>query len=386
MLHVVKPGEHSPLGPSSADRWINCPASVKATEGMPDKQSVFAAEGSAAHFIADLAVRSRVPAATYIGDIIAVGEHKFGVTAEWAAHIQDFLDWCAEIQGEHYSEMRLHFDRWVPGGFGTTDRVIFRDSQCWLRDLKFGTGVQVFAKDNAQLMLYALGVLDSFDWAYNVEGFHLGIGQPRLDHKDEWFITTSDLLSWAAQTLPAAVQNVNLGKPFKAGSWCSKNFCKIRTSCRHRAEQLTKDIIFEDLDKSIVMPEPSAIHIDRSKYLGLIPLLKTWIADLERGAVADLIAGKSIPGWKLVEGRSNRAWSNPDGVAKRISPDDAFEKSLRSPAQLEKLLGKPRFAKILGDLVHKPPGKPTLAPGSDPRDEMDTTSQVDFRDLDNAGD
>ena len=340
---------------------------------MPDTQSVYAAEGSAAHFIADLAHRQVLPASAYIGDLIKVGQYSFGVTAEWAAHIQDFLDWCGEIEGEHHSEMRLHYDRWVPGGFGTTDRVILQDTKCWIRDLKFGTGQQVFAADNAQLMLYALGVLDSLDWMYAIEGFYLGIGQPRLDHKDEWFITTKDLLLWAHEKLPTAVQEVAEGKKFLAGPWCTKNFCKIRTSCRYRAEQLT-DGIFADLD--------TGLELDRAKYLARIPQLKSWIADLERGAIADLVAGKKIHGWKLVEGRSNRAWTNPDNVARRISPDDAFEKSLRSPAQLEKLLGKQRFAKILGDLVHKPPGKPTLAPGDDSRDAMDMTSSVNFTDLD----
>lgn len=380
---VVEPVEHSRLGPSSSERWINCPASVKATEAIPDEQSIYAAEGGAAHFIADRCFQYGHKAEQFIGDVIHVGKHKFGISHEFTDHVQEFLDWCAEVNADHFSETRVSYERWVKGGFGTVDRIAIQKvavpgkTFAWLRDLKFGTGVQVYAKENTQLMLYALGALEDFSWVYgDIDGFFLGIHQPRLDHKDEWFITTKDLLAWAKATLYPAVNAVYAGKQFKAGDWCK--FCKLRRDCAVRAETATKDIVFADLDAQ------SDTIIDKAKYAALLPLLKSWIADFEKGLVADLLAGKTVDGWKLVEGRSNRAWSNPDAVARRISPDDAFEKSLRSPAQLEKLLGKPKFAKILGDLVHKPPGKPVLAPAGDPRDSLDTTNIVDFKDLDSG--
>lgn len=372
---TVTPGEHSALGPSSSERWINCPGSVKASEGLPDEESIFAAEGTAAHHMADLAYRANKPAKAYIGDRIIVGKRSFGVTEEFAGHIQEYLDWCAEVPGQHLSEVRVDYGF----GFGTIDRATLdsKTSVCTIRDLKFGKGVQVYAKENPQLMLYAFGVLQTFGWLYDIGGFNLGICQPRLDHKDEWYVSAKEVTDWVTVTLADAIIRVKQGTEFKSGDWC--RFCRFRRDCAVRLNASTA-AIFGDLDSPKLLLTPE----DKARVLPLLPSIKSWIADFEKGVIADLIAGAKIAGWKLVAGRSNRAWSDPDAVAKRISPEDAFKKELRSPAQIEKILGKPKFKKVLAELVVKPPGRPVLAAPDDPREPLDTTSISNFTDLDSG--
>lgn len=378
MIHVVTPVEHSPLGPSGAPRWINCPGSVKASQGKTDEESVFAAEGTAAHYIADRCFRDGVKAATFVGDVVEVGKHKFGVTDDWAQHIQEYLDWCAEVKGDvEISEEKVRYDTWVRGGFGWVDRATIGAGRCTIRDLKFGKGVQVWAKENEQLLMQALGVLESYPFD-DIDEFVLGISQPRLDHRDEWRISRADLLKWARETLVPAIEEIEKGEKFLAGEWCQ--FCRFKRDCAVRAN-VGLHAAFGDLDD----PKPTSPLLTHDKKAAILPLLSTirsWLSDFEEGVIADLIGGKDVGGWKLVEGRSNRGWSDPDKVAKRVSPEDAFEKSLRSPAKLEKLLGKAKFSKILGELVVKPQGRPKLAPPDDPRPAMTNISVADFTNLD----
>jgi len=375
---VVKPVEHSPCGPSGAPRWINCPGSVNASKGKTDEESVFAAEGSAAHWLADWCWRTAAAPRDFIGDIIQVGKHKFGVTEDFADAVEDYLEWCAEVPADiSFSETKVSYESWVPGGFGWVDRGMIKDGLCTLRDLKFGKGVQVWAKDNEQLLMQALGVLETH-WMEDIQEFELGISQPRLDHRDTWRISRKDLVCWARATLPPVLEKINAGTEFQAGEWCQ--FCRFRRECAVRAN-VGLTVAFGNLDATEPV-NPIMDPAEKAKILPKLAVIKSWLADFEKGVIADLVAGKDVGGWKLVEGRSNRAFANPDAVVKRISPDDAFEKKLRSPSQLEKLMGKPRFTKILGDLVVKPPGRPKLASPDDPRPAMTNLSQVNFTNLD----
>ena len=275
------------------------------------------------------------------------------------------------------SETKVAYPSWIPGGFGWVDRAMLKDGRCTIRDLKFGEGVQVWAKDNEQLLMQALGMLDTYPYD-EINEFELGIHQPRLDHKDVWVVSKADVIKWARAVLVSAVEEINRGERFVPGEWCQ--FCRFRKNCVVRANMGLQNV-FGSLDE---IEKPRSIEMtaeQKAKILPLLPAIKKWLTDFEAGAIADLIAGRAISGWKLVEGRSNRAWSNPDAVAKRVSPDDAFEKKLRSPAQLEKLLGKPKFSKILGELVVKPPGSPKLAPPDDPRPEITNLSNANFESL-----
>jgi hypothetical protein len=176
--------------------------------------------------------------------------------------------------------------------------------------------------------------------------------------------------------LAPTLLKIAAGKEFQAGEWCK--FCRFRRDCSVRAEVGLSNV-FTSLAEPV--PVVSLTPERKAEILPLLDTIKSWLKDFEKGAIADLIAGKTLGGWKLVEGRSNRGWSDPNKVAPRISPDDAFIKKLRSPAQLEKLFGKPAFVKKLGDLVVKPPGKPKLVGPEDKRPAITNLSECDFSDL-----
>jgi Protein of unknown function (DUF2800) len=377
LLHEVKPVEHSERGPSGAPRWINCPGSVEASRGQADKESVFAAEGTAAHYVADYCFQKGITADKFIGVTIRTGGHDFKVDPEWADAIQDYLDWCDEVPVDvSVSETKVSYERWVPGGFGWVDRAMFKGSLCTIRDLKFGKGVQVFAKENEQLMMQAIGMLEEYPFD-DIEEFELGIAQPRLDHKDTWRVSKADLLKWAEDTIPPVLRS----SKFLAGDWCQ--FCRFKPKCAVRANVgLTN--IFGNLDE-VGGTTPVPVEMTPARRVQILPLIgviKSWISDFEKGAVLDIISGLDVGGWKLVEGRSNRKFTDGDKVVSRVGPDLAFEKKLQSPSKLEKLMGKAKFVKLLGDLVDKPPGKPKLAPPEDPRPAMSNVSNAQFTDID----
>lgn len=385
----VLPGEHSALGPSSAERWLNCPGSVRASEGIKDKESVFAAEGSAAHFLADHCFKEGKFAKDFIGAVIHVGTFSFKVDAEFAAAVQEYLDWCGEVDGTHLSEVRVNYADWIPGGFGTTDRVIFMlTRRCVIRDLKFGKGVQVYAMNNQQLMLYALGVLEEFGWAYDIDEFELGICQPRLDHKDTWVVSKEAILAWAERTFSCALEKIKCGTEFKAGAWCQ--FCRRKRDCAVRATQGLQEALadFVDLD-ALDAAKPKEITTltpeHKAKILPQLGVLKAWIKDFERGVVADLINGVKIGGWKLVHGRANRKWADPDTAVKAMENwhVDPWKRTLISPAQAEEQLGKKLFKTTdLPGRIIKPAGKPVLASPEDSRDPITNDALNDFTNLD----
>ena len=375
----VPTGEHSALGPSSSERWINCPGSVKASEGYADEESIFAAEGSAAHYMAEICYYSGVPATYYLGATIKVGKHEFVFDDEFAESVQEFNDWCAEAPGHELAEIRVDYEKWVPGGFGTLDRAKLDDGTCFVRDYKHGKGVQVYAEGNTQLMLYALGIYVAYSWLYDFKEFELGICQPRLDHKDTWTISVKRLLDWADNVLPAAYIQVQHGLVFKPGSWCK--FCRRRYDCPVRAAAALETLGFTDLDA----PAPAEKAPEqRAKILASLEWIKAWIKDFEKAAVADLIAGKKIGDWKIVEGRSNRVWNAEETeilnalLLRGAKQEDCYTKEFISPAAAEKIVGK----KKLDHLIRKPPGKPKLAPGSDKREAMTNASIEDFTNLD----
>jgi hypothetical protein len=377
LFHDVKPVEHSERGPSGAPRWINCPGSVEASRGLEDTESEFAAEGTAAHYVADYCFHKNLPASAFIGVTIRTGGYSFKVDPEWADAIQDYLDWCDEVPVDvSVSETKVRYERWVPGGFGWVDRAMFKATRCTIRDLKFGKGVQVWAKENEQLMMQALGMLEEYPFD-GIEEFELGIAQPRLDHKDTWVISTPDLLKWAQETIPGALTS----KLFKPGEWCQ--FCRKRLTCAVRANVGLSNI-FGNLDE-VGGSTPVAVEMTEARRLQILPLLpviKSWISDFEKGVIHDLISGRTIGGYKIVEGRANRKFSDPDAVVKRVGPDLAFEKKLLSPSKMEKLMGKAKVLKLLGDLIDKPPGKPKLAPPDDPRPAMTNVSEAHFTNID----
>ena len=232
---ILRDGLHSELGPSAAERWLNCPGSVLASRGVHSPQKEYAAEGVAAHSLSEWARQEGKPVSHWKGTVIKVDEFEFKVGKAFIEGVQKFVDACAAVPGDPQYETMVHYQQIVPDGFGTLDDARLRSGLGVVTDLKYGKGVKVFAKDNPQLMLYALGLFFQWDWLYGFQKFVMRINQPRLNHYEEDEIKVGQLLEWAYDYVrPKAALTQEEGAPIRAGGWCK--FCKIKATCTARAQ------------------------------------------------------------------------------------------------------------------------------------------------------
>ena len=376
---------HSPLGPSGAPRWIVCPGSVNATRGIADKSSEFAAEGNFAHDIAEMAREKDCPAADFIGHSAVVDGFEFTCDKSMAEHVQFFIDYVNQFEAdENLNESRVSYDAWVDGGFGTLDAGLLNDGQWYVIDLKYGKGVQVYAEDNAQLKLYALGLYQEYGDMYECETIRLCIVQPRLNWIDEWEISIDQLLVWADEVVePAADLALTDTAPFKAESHCTNYFCKIRNSCRTRKEYIA-EALTDEIDE---IRDPNEVTVEELGHLlDMVPEIRKWCNEIWAMGEKLVMAGEEVIGddgepYKMVAGRGSRAWRDPVAAEKalrnyKVKVGDIFESKMRSPAGIEKIIGKKH--PVLTKHVVTSQGKPALVPGSDKRpsykvsaDEMD---------------
>lgn len=404
----VPESPHSVLGPSSAERWLNCPGSVLATRGMPDQSSIYAVTGTAAHALSEWVRVQGKPAKDWLGATIRVFRgitaHDVVVDEPMVDSVQEFVDRVAEQPGEELIEALVRYESIVPGGFGTLDSGKLTEKVLRITDFKDGQGVKKWAKMNPQLMLYAYGVHLEFGWMYpEIDRVVLAISQPRLDHYDEWELSLAQLLEWVGDTLaPGAKLALTSGAPFKAGDWCQ--FCKIKATCRERAktvfEQVTGD--FVDLDvavesvKGVAETVPLLSNDDVAKALTAWPSIEKWGKALKEYAGHEIAAGRAVGDMKFVEGRGSREWAVPESeVVDAISAYGAEKEQLFSApelisvAQAEKLVPKKLFAPgtetkeagALAGLVKKTPGKPTLVAGSDPRPAYHIDATAEFSEV-----
>lgn len=389
-MTFVVDSQHSTLGPSSSERWMNCPGSVLLTQGMDDIDSWFAAEGTAAHTVSEWARVQNVSAHEFRGQKLKVGEHEFEVDDEMASGVDEFVQHVEQHPGVALYEVRVHYTSWVPGGFGTLDDGRLADEIARVTDFKYGKGVQIFARDNPQLKLYAAGLYHDFRWLFgSLDRFVLSVFQPRLDHNDEFEIKLKPLLEWMHdEVAPIASCALLPGAPLKAGDHCQ--FCRARRVCKTRADWVLKTVSgeFGELDA----PQNLAVltNDEIAKILPNIAGVKKWCADVQHQALSEIARGHAVGEWKVVEGKSNRAWAaDPFDVQLACSeaglpPETLYdEPTLKSVAQVEKLLGgKKKAASVLEGLVIKPRGKPTLAPGDDKRPALKVDVTEEFSNLD----
>lgn len=361
---------HAKLSASGAHRWMACPGSVAAEAGLPDGSSVYAAEGTAAHSLAE--------------DCIRNGKNPFdlvGVSVEMAEAVQQYLEYIQYLPGTVEVEQRVKFDRWVPNGFGTVDAVSVHDGVIHVVDLKYGKGVRVEAEGNRQLMLYALGAYDERCLLDDITEAVLVIVQPRLDHISEWRLPIADLLAFGEEAQAAAKRALSRDAERIPGeSQC--RFCKAKPTCPALL-QLTHDVIAEDFD---MLPDTQALDDHQlGQVLKHKAMILDWLTSVEDHVTEQLLTGKEVSGWKLVEGRSVRQWSceqDAGAMLENLIGDKAWERKLLSPAKAEKAVGKAKAQ--LQDLIIKPVGKPTLAPESDKRQAIQPTGG-DFEDLTQTG-
>ena len=366
----MPPEVHSVLGASAADRWMNCTPSAQLTAGMEDETTTFAAEGTAAHALCEWKVRKalkmragRRPTSDYWTD-------------EMEEFTDDYRDFIMDLVGQAkltykdpvtLIEQHLDFPCYVPDGFGTGDFLLVADKELNVVDFKYGRGVAVYADHNPQMMLYALGALNLFDCLYDIEQVTMTIFQPRLSSISTWTISAEELYKWAEEVLKPKAELAAKGEgEFISGSWC--RFCKARNTCRARAES------FLELAKMEFQPPALLSDEEVAEVMEKADELSKWASDVMAYAQAEAIEnGKHWNGYKLVEGRSTRRFTDEKKVeeaAKGAGYTDIYNKSLITLTAFEKLMGKDTFNEVLGSYVTKPAGKLTLVPVSDKRPEV----------------
>lgn len=335
--------------------------------------SAAAEQGTAAHALAEhklrraLKQRSTRPTSDWIDDEMEqLTDDYVNFVLEQAAEARNT---CPDPQV--LIEQRLDFSHVVPGGFGTGDCVIIAEPKLQIIDLKYGQGVLVDAERNPQLMLYALGALRTFGDLYDIETVAVTIYQPRRGNVDTWETSVADLEAWAeTEVKPKAELAVAGGGEFCPGSWCQ--FCRIAPTCRARAEANLA------LAQHEFAPPAELSDSEIADVLTRLPLLKSWASDVEAYALAQAVnQGKHWDGFKLVAGRSVRKYTDENAVAEAAQAAgyaDIYDKRLITLTAMEKLMGKKTFNEVLGGLVVKPVGKPTLVPESDKRPALDIRS------------
>lgn len=372
---------HARFSPSAAERRINCPPSLVLEEQFEDEVSHYAAEGSAGHALAEhlikkhLKQKSKRPVSDYYSDELleAIDEYVSYVIGE----IEEAKRTCKSPI--FFIEQRVDASEYVDECFGTADMVILTDKVAHIIDLKLGKGVPVYAEENSQLKIYGLGILGIAELLYDVEIVRLTIFQPRLNNLSTWDISPSELREWGEEVLKPRAAMALLGAgEFKAGNWC--RFCKARNQCRARAEQ------FLELVKMEFKPPALLSDDEISEVLKVSDELAKWASDVYAFAQDQAIVhGKEWNGFKLVQGRSNRKYTNEDDVkeaAMAAGYTDIHKHSLITITEMERLMGKQKFTKVLGHLVYKPEGKITLVPKSDKREAINkTTAAAEFQEV-----
>ena len=385
--------EHSVFGGSGAHRWLKCPGSINAEKGLRDfTDSIYAAEGTFAHMLFEKALRTGNPAETWLEVSLDTSERL--VTQEMADYVQTSVDLIKSRGGEQEYEQKVSYEDYAPGGFGTADVIIAAEDTLIIADLKYGKGVRVDAKENEQLMLYALGALTERQFIQKFEKVGLLILQPRLNHFDYWETTPERLYNFGYVVNTAAKLALEPDAERIPGEKQCR-WCKAKATCPALSAE-TEDAImtkFKEMDESTAMAViedndgiPVRLSDDVLKnILDHKNMIIDWLKAVEDHVKNRIESGESFPGYKLVYGRSIRKW-NDEPKAERLlrrllGASDAYEKKLLSVAKAEKALGKEKKYRI-EKLIEKPVGPLTLVPEEDKREGVQTLNvtadQLDF--------
>ena len=360
--------EHSPLGASGASRWLYCAGSYWAQKDLPDKSSTFAFEGTCAHELAEICLANKVAARRRIGLPLLINK-EFIVTSDMADYAQTYIDYVRDIGGVQEYEQKVSYSDWVPGGFGTADVIATVDDTLFVIDLKYGKGVKVFAENNPQGMLYALGALHERAVFQDFKEVVIVIHQPRLDHVSEWSITPKELYKWAEWVKERALMCLEPDAQRTPGEKQCQ-WCRAKATCPALLKH-TEVAIMQEFDSfDAELPVPASLSDEQLKVvMDHKSVIEKWLKSVETHIIAQIESGQPFPGWKMVEGRSNRKWSNDleaEKVLRSYLGEDAYVKKLLTAPAAEKALGK-EDAKLIQELIVKPEGKAVLVPEGDKR-------------------
>lgn len=381
---------HAVLSASGASRWLACTPSARLEEQFPDSTSEYAKEGTLAHEVCELKVRKnlieQMPTRIYNTKLKKLKENEL-----WQDEMDKFTDAYLEYIQElvhSYScspavmvEKKVDFSQYVPEGFGTADCIVIAEGTMHIIDFKYGKGVAVSAENNPQMKLYALGAYLEYSMLYPIEKIKMAIVQPRLENEaSESEIFVAELMDWAENVVKPLAEKAYKGEgTYIAGNHC--RFCRAKATCRERARM--------NLEASKFEMKAGALLSDTEvgEALKMAQDLAKWVEDLKEYALTESLKGKIIPGWKAVEGRSVRAFKDTDLAIKTIVDSGIdeillYDRKIKTLAQIEKLLGAKQFKELVGELVEKAPGKPTLVLETDKREKIVNriTAEEDFND------
>ena len=375
--------KHAFLSASSSHRWLACPPSALLCAKEADQSSAYAKQGSDAHELCEYLLLKALghdpPDPTenldyYDAEMLSCAEG-------YRNFVMEQVEEARKLSADPLIcvEQRLDYSRWVENGFGTGDCVIVADDLLHVIDYKYGLGVLVSASGddgtgNSQLKCYALGALDTFGDLYDIRRIKLSIYQPRRENVDTFEMSVEDLLRWADDVLSPTAKLAFTGDgEFCAGDHCV--FCKVKATCRARADY-NMELAKYEFEKPAMLDDEEIAAI-----LPMIDSLVSWATDIKEFALQQALSGTIYEGYKVVEGRSNRKYSDETAVAKIVQDAgyDPFEKKLLGVTAMQRQLGKKKFQELLGGLLYKPPGKPVLVPTSDSRPEFNTAAN-DFID------
>lgn len=360
---------HARFSPSSAGRRIQCPPSLLLEEQFPDTTSPYAEEGTYGHALAEKKLEQ------YLSKKKIKTQKSEYHTEELEEAVDEYVQYVIDTIEEGKKagqvvvsiEQRVDVSAYAEGCFGTADAMVLSNDELHIIDLKLGRGVEVSAENNPQLMCYGLGMLDMMDIIYDIDKVKLSIVQPRINNLSTWTIEASKLKSWGAKVLKPAAELALKGEgEFKSGEHC--RFCKARFTCRARAN--------ENLELArLEFKEPELLsEAEIGEVLRKAGELNKWCEDVFAWAQGQAIEnGKEFDGFKIVEGRSIRQYTDVAKVetaAKSAGFDDIYKIEILGITAMEKLMGKKVFADILGGLVHKPKGKLILVPEEDKREAV----------------
>ena len=370
--------KHAYLSASTSHRWLACPPSAKLCAQEEDLGSPYAMQGTCAHELGQYLVEKALgKAVTDPTNDLSYYDSEMQEAAEgYAAFVLEQIAAAKELCPDPLVcvEQTLDFSKWVEHGFGTGDCVIVADDLLQIIDLKYGVGVLVSASGedgsgNSQLKCYALGALDTFGDLYDIKRVRLTIYQPRRDNVDSFDLSVEELLKWANEILAptAKLAYDGLGE-FHAGDHCQ--FCKIKATCRKRAEYNS------ELAKYEFAPPPKLSPAEIAEILPRVDDLVNWAEDIRTYALNQALKGEKYPNFKLVEGRSVRKFRDEVQVASVVTAAgyDPYEKKLLGITAMTKQLGKKKFDELLSNYVVKPQGKPVLVPITDKRPEFSTAT------------
>ncbi len=366
---------HAVLSASASKRWLNCTPSAKLNAEIPDITTEYAKEGTDAHELAEYKLNQLlgIKADNPTENLDYYNQEMEDCTDSYAQYI-------AEQMSQYSSpvvmvEQRLDFSRYVPGGFGTGDCIIVADDVLTVIDFKYGKGVAVEAEYNPQMMLYALGALEMFSILYDINEVKMVIFQPRIENISEFSMPVSDLMNWAENELKPKAELAAKGEgEFCAGEHC--RFCKVKATCRKRAEYNLAIAKYDFAPPDMLEDSEIEMILERAD------ALTVWAADVKEYALSEALKGRKWNGYKVVEGRSNRKYTDEKmaaAVVKKAGKDPYSEPKILGITEMTKLLGgKKKFEELLSKYVYKPQGKPTLVPESDKRKEW-SSAENDFQ-------